>query len=127
MQRPNIETETPEHKILNSAPVTTNEALNSTCKYSVNHAPSHTSHRKGSNLENQHTRMTLGTLSWVYKPSDYLMVILPGSPCWSTIRKTYSQLKPRGIETHIPPPRCDSFDDCFGKVVLTLDSVTTTS
>ena len=26
--------------------------------------------------------MTLGTLSWVYKPSDYLMVIGPGSPCW---------------------------------------------
>ena len=30
---------------------------------------------KGLKLENQHTRMTLGTLSWVYKPSDYLMVI----------------------------------------------------
>ena len=30
---------------------------------------------KGSKLENQHTRMTLGTLSWVYKPSDYPMVI----------------------------------------------------
>ena len=38
---------------------------------------------KGSKLENQHTRMTLGTLSWVYKPSDYPMVIGPGSPCWS--------------------------------------------
>ena len=38
---------------------------------------------KGSKLENQHTRMTLGTLSWVYKLSDYLMVIGPGSPCWS--------------------------------------------
>ena len=38
---------------------------------------------KGSKLENQHTRMRLGTLSWVYKPSDYLMVIGPGSPCWS--------------------------------------------
>ena len=37
---------------------------------------------KGLKLENQHTRMTLGTLSWVYKPSDYLMVIGPGSPCW---------------------------------------------
>ena len=30
---------------------------------------------KGLKLENQHTRMTLGTLSWVYKPSNYLMVI----------------------------------------------------
>ena len=47
-QRPNVETETPEHKILNSTLVTTNEALNSTCKYSVNHAPSHTSHRNSS-------------------------------------------------------------------------------
>ena len=92
-QRSNIETETPEHKTLNNALVTTNEVLNTTCKYSVNHAPSHTSHRtaqdnriilsKGSKWENQHTRMTLGTLSWVYKPSDYLMVIGHGSPCWS--------------------------------------------
>ena len=38
---------------------------------------------KGLKLENQHTRMTLGTLSWVYKPSDCLIVIGPGSPCWS--------------------------------------------
>ena len=38
---------------------------------------------KGSKLENQHTRKTLGTLSWVYKTSDYLRVIGPGSPCWS--------------------------------------------
>ena len=93
MQRPNVETETPEHKTLNNALVTTNEALNNTCKYSVNHAPqihrtetakdNRTILSKGSKLENQHTRMTLGTLSWVYKPSDYLMVIGPGSPCWS--------------------------------------------
>ena len=26
---------------------------------------------KESKLEKQHTRMTLGTLSWVYKPSDH--------------------------------------------------------
>ena len=32
---------------------------------------------KGSKLENQHIRMTLGTLSWVYKTSDYLRVIGP--------------------------------------------------
>ena len=38
---------------------------------------------KGSKLENRYTRMTLGILSWVYKPSDYLIVIGPGSPCWS--------------------------------------------
>ena len=65
MQRPNVEAETPKQKILNSAPVTTNEALNSTCKYSVNHIP-HIHHietaqdnriilSKGSKLENQHT------------------------------------------------------------------------
>ena len=30
---------------------------------------------KESKLENQHTRMTLGTLSWVYKPSDHNIVI----------------------------------------------------
>ena len=47
-QRPNVETETPEHKTLNNALVTTNEVLNTTCKYSVNHAPSHTSHRNSS-------------------------------------------------------------------------------
>ena len=85
--------ETPQHKTLNNALVTTNEALNSTCKYSVNHAPSihHTETAqnnriilsKGLKLENQHTRMTLGTLSWVYKPSDYLIVIGLGSPGWS--------------------------------------------
>ena len=38
--------ETPEHKTLNNALVTTNKVLNTTCKYSANHAPSHTSHRK---------------------------------------------------------------------------------
>ena len=44
-QRPNVETETPEHKTLNNALATTNEVVNRICKYSVNHAPSHTSHR----------------------------------------------------------------------------------
>ena len=38
---------------------------------------------KGSKPENQHTRVTLGTLSWVYKPSNYHMVIGSSSPCWS--------------------------------------------
>ena len=28
--------------------------------------------------------------------------------------KTYGQLKPSGIEMHIPPLRCDLFNDCFG-------------
>ena len=30
---------------------------------------------KGLKLENQHTRITLGTPSWVYKPSDHPIVI----------------------------------------------------
>ena len=45
MQRPNMETETPEHKTLNNALVTTNEVLSITWKLSVNHAPSHTQHK----------------------------------------------------------------------------------
>ena len=48
MQRPNVETETPEHKTLNNALVTTNEVINRIYKYSVNQAPSNTSHRNNS-------------------------------------------------------------------------------
>ena len=47
-QRPNTETETPEHKTLNNALVTTNEVLSITWKFSVNHAPSHTQHGNSS-------------------------------------------------------------------------------
>ena len=47
-QRPNAETETPEHKTLNNALVTTNEVLSTTWKFSVNHAPSHTQHGNSS-------------------------------------------------------------------------------
>ena len=43
-QRPNMETETPEHKTLNNALVTANEVLSITWKLSVNHTPSHTQH-----------------------------------------------------------------------------------
>ena len=79
-QRPNTETETPKHKTLNSTLVCRNEVLNSTWKLDANHAP-HIHKAKirqdkriilygGSKLENQHTRKTLGMLSWVYKPSD---------------------------------------------------------
>ena len=73
--------ETPEHKTLNNALVTTNN----TWKFSVNHAPHiHNTEiaqdnriilSKGSKLEKQHTRMTLGTLSWVYNPSNHPIVI----------------------------------------------------
>ena len=45
-QRPSVERETPEHKTLNNALVNTNKVLNTTCKYSANHAPSYTSIRK---------------------------------------------------------------------------------
>ena len=47
MQRPNTETETetPEHKTLNNALVTTNEVLSITWKLRVNHAPSHKQHK----------------------------------------------------------------------------------
>ena len=47
-QRQNVETETPKHKTLNNALVTTNEVLNTICKYSANHAPSHTPRIKSS-------------------------------------------------------------------------------
>ena len=47
-QRPNTEMETPEHKTLNNALVTTNEVLSITWKFSVNHTPSHTQHEKSS-------------------------------------------------------------------------------
>ena len=39
------EAETPEHKTLNNALVTINEALSTTWKLSVSHAPSHTQHK----------------------------------------------------------------------------------
>ena len=92
-QRPNTETETPEHNTLNNTLVLRNEVLNSTWKLSANHAPYiHNAEIRqdkriilyeGSKLENQHTRKTLGTLSWVYKPSNYPMVIGGDNPCWS--------------------------------------------
>ena len=47
-QGPNMETETPEHKTLNNALVTTNEVLSITCKYSVNHTSPHTQHENSS-------------------------------------------------------------------------------
>ena len=41
-QRPNRETEIPEHKTLNNALVPTNEASSTTWKLSENHTPPHT-------------------------------------------------------------------------------------
>ena len=77
--------ETPEHKTLNNTLVLRNEVLNSTWKLDANCAPPYIKRKyvriRGSfymrdrKPENQHTRKTLGTLSWVYKPSNYPMVI----------------------------------------------------
>ena len=85
MQRPNTETETPEHKTLNNTPVITNEVLSITWKFSVNHTPHmHNTEivqdnriilPKGSKLENQHTRITLEKQSRVYKPTNHPIVI----------------------------------------------------
>ena len=47
-QRPNMEMETPKHKTLNNALVTTNKVLSITSKFSVNHAPLHTQHGNSS-------------------------------------------------------------------------------
>ena len=40
---------------------------------------------QGPKSELQHTRKTLGTLSWVFKEDDYSIVIRCGSPCSSSI------------------------------------------
>ena len=74
-QIPNTEAETPEHKTLNNALVTTNKVSNIIWKLNASHAP-HIRNTKitqdsriilatGLKRENQHTRRTLGTLSWV--------------------------------------------------------------
>ena len=36
---------------------------------------------EGPKSELQHTRNTLGTLSWVFKEDDYSIVVGNGSPC----------------------------------------------
>ena len=60
---------------------------------------------QGSKLENQHTRKTLGTLSWVYKPSNNPIVFGASNPCWSYQSQDLCPIKTiKGIETHIPPP-----------------------
>ena len=58
---------------------------------------------QGLKLENQHTRKTLGTLSWVYMPSDNAIVFGAGNPCWSYELQDLCPTKTvKGIETHIP-------------------------
>ena len=61
---------------------------------------------QGLKLEDQHTKKTLGTLSWVYKPSDNPIVFGAGNPCWSYWSQDLRPTKTiKGIETHIPPPK----------------------
>ena len=101
MQRPNTEMETSEHKALNYTLVLRNEVLNSTWKLSANHAPPPTYIKQKyirirelfylRDRNRKDTRKTLGTLSWVYKPSNYygdwrwqsLLVILVARPASS--------------------------------------------
>ena len=62
---------------------------------------------KGSKPEDQHTRKMLGTLSWVYKPSNNPIVIGASNPCWLYKSQDLHPTKTvRGIETYIPPPVC---------------------
>ena len=62
---------------------------------------------QGLNSEKQHTRKTLGTLSWVYKPSDNPIVFGASNPCWLYRSQDLRPTKTiKGIETHIPPPIC---------------------
>ena len=82
---------------------------------------------QGLKLENQHTRKSLGTLGWVYKPSNNSMVFEASNPCWSYRSQDLHPTKTVGIEMHIPLPEYDSFNDYIGQAALTSDSVTTTS
>ena len=92
------------------------------------HQDSKTILLQGSKLEDQHTRKTLGTLSWVYKPNDNPIVIGAGNPCWSYWSQDLHPTKTvRRHQMHIPPPKCDSFNDYVSQAVLTSDSMTTIS
>ena len=70
---------------------------------------------QGQRLENQHTRKTLGTLSWVYKPSNHPVENGPSSPCWSYQSQDLHPAKTVGVEMHIPLPMNDSFNDYVGQ------------
>ena len=67
------------------------------------HQDSKTILSQGSKREKQHTRKTLGTLSWVYKPSNNSIVFGAGNPCWSYRSQDLCPTKTvKGVETHIP-------------------------
>ena len=66
---------------------------------------SKTSLFQGSKQEDQHTRKTLETLSWVYKPSNNPIVSGAGNPCWSYRSQDLHSTKTVGIKMQIPPPK----------------------
>ena len=82
---------------------------------------------QGSKQEDQHTRKTFGTLSWVYKPSNKPIVFGASNPCWSYRLQDLHPTKTMDVKMHIPPPKCDSFNDYIGQAALASDSMTTTS
>ena len=93
--------ETAEHKTVYRIATNNNKVLTCIWKSSRNHAPlmhltaAHKNIRfilyQGPKSELQHTRKTLGTLSWVFKEDDYSMVIGYSSPCSGSVS---SLLKP---------------------------------
>ena len=60
---------------------------------------------QGSKSEKQHTRKTLGTLSWVYKPSNNPIVFGASNACWSYwLQDLHPTKTVKGVEMHIPLP-----------------------
>ena len=49
------------------------------------------------------------------------------NPCWSYRSQDLRPTKIVGIKMHIPPPKCNLFNDYVGQAALASDSMTTTS
>ena len=75
---------------------------------------------QGPKSELQHTRKTLGTLSWVFKEDDYSIVIRNGSPCSGSVSsllkltRHYRRLQPeqvvlRSKDSRSKPPLVTNF------------------
>ena len=79
---------------------------------------------QGSKLEDQYTRKTLRMPNRVYKPSDNPIVFGAGNPCWSYGSQDLHPTKTvKGVEMHIPPPKCHSFNDYIGQAVLKIEGL----
>ena len=88
-QRPNKETETPEHKTLNNTLVSTNEVSSTTWKSSKTTPPTYiwqkyiriakTSLLQGSKTKEQHTRKMPWTPDWVHIQSNNLLTAGPSA------------------------------------------------